>query len=227
MTDPLRAAYLAALDHPDPDAPPVDMDRVVAAVAGESDPDETLAVLDLVSAHRAWGAAWQQARTMLALQHEAPPETPSVAAPPAMQSLPRPQPALPRPANRAWIGVVAALAAGVLAAVGVQVVRSPDEPAYRDATTSTVASQTTSAPRSAFELRWSAVPAGSDVRVQVFDAGLAPIDSASGLELRSHTVPAGVLTMPVGSDVLWRLRITPPTGSHFDSPTFRTRVDAP
>jgi hypothetical protein len=73
-------------------------------------------------------------------------------------------------------------------------------------------------------LRWQA-PEGARFDVRVTTEDLRVLDTASGLTIPEHTVPAEMLEgLDSGAKVFWQVEATLPDGSTIQSGTFITEV---
>jgi hypothetical protein len=195
----LRAAF-EARETPDASGCP-DAERLFAAARGGLSAEQRRAVVAHTAACAACAAGWR-------LAHELPGST-----------------AL-RPARRApaWLAAAAVLAA---AAAGVIWLRAPEPPAYREPSSTAVASQTAATlPRDRFVLRWTATAPDARYAVWVTTEALAAVDAARGLERPEHTVPASALAeLPAGAVLRWRVEATRPGGEVVRSPAFSVRLE--
>jgi hypothetical protein len=128
----------------------------------------------------------------------------------------------------AWrpLAAAAALAAGLLIAVGVYRVDRPQEPAYREARHAGIRSLLAAGqalPRQAAVLRWSPLAGAVAYDVQVSTEDLRAVVAAKGQTATEYRVPESALAgLPPGARLLWQVDAVRPDGTHENSPTFVT-----
>ena len=127
------------------------------------------------------------------------------------------------------LAAAAALAAGLLIAVGVYRTQQPvPEPTYREVQHAGIRSllpQGQALPRQAAMLRWSPLAGAVSYDVQVSTEDLQPVAVAKGLTATEYRVPESALTpLPPAARLLWQVDAVRPDGSHESSPTFVTPV---
>lgn len=209
----LRQAF-AADSHraPQPDACP-SPESIWEAVRGLLPPAAMRAIVEHLALCPACAEDW---RLALALQ-----EQEAVASPAPLHA----EPSFRR--LRTW--GLAAAAVLALAVVGVQWLRQPAAPVYRESEQKAIQSQLAEGkalPRDRFVLRWTApVPAGATYGIEVSTEDLQVVASAESLRTTQYQVPAGDLKdLPSGSRLLWKVEADLPEGGHVSSKTFVTAV---
>jgi hypothetical protein len=125
------------------------------------------------------------------------------------------------------LAAAAALAAGLLIAVGVYHVNQPArEPAYREAQHAGIRSllpQGQALSREATVLRWSPLAGAVSYDVQVSTEDLRILTTARGLTATEYRVPESALAgLPSASRLLWQVDAVRPDGTHENSQTFIT-----
>ena len=125
------------------------------------------------------------------------------------------------------LAATAALAAGLLLAVGVWRTQAPQTPTYREARHEAIRSLLPAGqalPRQDAVLRWSPLPgaASYDVRVTTEDL-FQTVASAKGTTATELRLPVAALAaLPPGAKLLWQVDAVRPDGTHETSPTFTT-----
>jgi hypothetical protein len=126
------------------------------------------------------------------------------------------------------LAAAAALAAGLLIAVGVYRTQQPAQPPiYRGPHpgVSSLLPQGQALPREAAVLRWSQVAGAVSYDVQVSTEDLRPVATAKGQTGTEYRIPPGALAgLPPGAKLLWQVDAVRPDGTHETSPTFTTTV---
>ena len=127
------------------------------------------------------------------------------------------------------LAAAAALAAGLLIAVGVYRTQQPvQEPTYREARHAGIRSllpQGQALPREAAVLRWSPLAGAVSYDVQVSTEDLRPVATAKGQTATAYRIPQSALAgLPSGARILWQVDAFRPDGTHENSPTFSTAV---
>lgn len=127
------------------------------------------------------------------------------------------------------LAAAAALAAGLLIAVGVYRTQQPVQPsAYRGvphAGISSVLPQGQALPREAAVLRWSPSAGAVSYDVQVSTEDLRTVATAKGQTGTEYRIPPSALAgLPPGARLLWQVDAVRPDGTHETSPTFVTAV---
>jgi len=126
------------------------------------------------------------------------------------------------------LAAAAALAAGLLIAVGVYRVNQPQEHIYRGAQQAGISSllpQGQALPREAAVLRWSQMAGAVSYDVQVSTENLRPLATAKGQTGTEYRIPPTALAgLPAGARILWQVEAVRPDGTHENSPTFVTTV---
>ncbi|HSS50422.1 MAG TPA: hypothetical protein VLX28_15905 [Thermoanaerobaculia bacterium] len=125
------------------------------------------------------------------------------------------------------VAAAAALAAGLLVAVGIYreaVVPSP--PTYRASQESTVRSLLApgqALPRQAAILRWTPVAGATSYDVSVSTEDLRQVASTHGQTAAAYQLPKEALaSLPPGAKLLWQVDAVFPDGHRVTSPTFTT-----
>ncbi|HEY4597695.1 MAG TPA: hypothetical protein VIJ02_14950 [Thermoanaerobaculia bacterium] len=127
------------------------------------------------------------------------------------------------------LAAAAALAAGLLIAVGVYRTQQPVQPPiYREAPHAGISSllpQGQALPREAAVLRWSPLAGAVSYDVQVSTEDLRPLATAKGQTGTEYRIPPSALAgLPPGGRLLWQVDAVRPDGTHENSPTFVTAV---
>lgn len=128
------------------------------------------------------------------------------------------------------LAAAAALAAGLLIAVGVYRVNQPpvQEPTYREVQHAGIRSllpEGQALPREAAVLRWSPLAGAVSYDVQVSTEDLRTLATAKGQTATEYRVPQSALSgLPSGARLLWQVDAVRPDGTHETSPTFITPV---
>jgi hypothetical protein len=182
------------------------------AVRGSLPPAQVREVVQHVALCPACAEDWRLARTLQ--------EQEAAAAPAPVRLTPR----LRR--WRTW--GLAAAAALAFTVIGVQWLRQPEAPAYREEARTAIRSQVEghALPRDRFVLRWTPpVPAGAVYELIASTEDLQVIASEEGLRTPQFQVPASALKdLPSGARVLWKVEADLPAGGHERSQTFVTAV---
>lgn len=80
-------------------------------------------------------------------------------------------------------------------------------------------------PRDTFVLRWRPGPEGARYQVRVTTVDLRVVATVRDLDRPEHQVPASALAdVPAGSQVLWQVEVTLPSGARVTSETFVARI---
>jgi hypothetical protein len=187
-----------------------ELDRVWRAVSGDLPAEERRTLVDRVASNPAYAEAWRVAHELHRIAHEG---VPAVAA-------------TPRSWSPAWLGLAAALVAGV--GFGLfQIQRAPadsfrTQPRY--AVDSAIPSDAT-LPRDAFVLRWTPGPEGSRYQVRVTTEDLRVLVSESDVRSPEFRVPPDALeNLSPGSRILWQVVASVPGGEQISSQTFVVRT---
>jgi hypothetical protein len=126
------------------------------------------------------------------------------------------------------LAAAAALAAGLLIAVGVYRAQPVQEPTYREAQYAGIRSllpEGQALPRQAAVLRWSPLAGAVSYDVQVSTEDLRTVATAKGQTATEYRVPESAFTgLPSGTRLFWQVDAVRPDGSHENSPTFITPV---
>jgi hypothetical protein len=127
------------------------------------------------------------------------------------------------------LAAAAALAAGLLIAVGVYRTQQPVQPSiYRGAPHAGISSllpQGQALPREAAVLRWSPLAGAVSYDVQVSTEDLRPVTTAKSQTGTEYRIPPSALAgLPAGARILWQVEAVRPDGTHENSPTFVTAV---
>ncbi|HSN86985.1 MAG TPA: zf-HC2 domain-containing protein [Thermoanaerobaculia bacterium] len=210
--DWLQAAFKAPAEaapepHPEPDT-------IWSAVRGELPPNELREVVEHTAMCASCAEDWR-------LAAEFSKESVAEAARPAANVV--------YGRFRQWrpLAAVAAMAAGILIVVGLQMSGPTDpgqEPGYRNEQRTEVRSllpEGQALPRQAAELRWSPVPGASLYNVQVTTEDLRVVASQESLSGTEYRLPESALTgLPAGSQILWQVEAVFPDGTRQTSETF-------
>lgn len=205
MTDALSeealiAAFQDALPPMEGAEEPVDMDLLMAALAGELDADATAAVIDRTITDPHWAAGWQRAKQLRAVHDE----------PPPLSVVRRTAP---------WIAVGVALAAAVLLWIGARPVQPVAMRTNDVHTLQTTVTQITAAEPL---LTWTGVQPDDFVRLVVLDDTLQVVHEMEGRGRTEATLPASLLV--AGRTLLWRVDLRRPDGSLHTGRTFTLEV---
>jgi hypothetical protein len=212
----LRAAFAVASDAPHPESCPAP-EAIWSAVRGELPPGELRQVLEHTAACAACAEDWRLAAE---LQRQSA-ATEAVAPGKVLQG---------RFGRWRPLAAVAALAAGLLIAVGVYRTGGfgPQEPTYREAGDAAIESllpENQELPRQGAELRWSPVPGAESYDVRVSTEDLRLVWTAEGQKAASHRIPESALAgLPLGAKLLWQVDAVFPDGTRRSSSTFGVRV---
>jgi hypothetical protein len=127
------------------------------------------------------------------------------------------------------LAAAAALAAGLLIAVGVYRTQQPVQPPIFRGNPhpgiSSVLPQGQALPREAAVLRWSPLAGAVSYDVQVSTEDLRPIATAKGQTGTEYRIPPSALAgLPPGAKLLWQVDAVRPDGTHENSPTFITAL---
>lgn len=127
------------------------------------------------------------------------------------------------------LAAAAALAAGLLIAVGVYQTQHPTQaPIYREAQHAGIRSllpEGQALSREAAVLRWSPLAGAVSYDVQVSTEDLRAVATAKGQTATEYRIPQSALTgLPAGARLLWQVDAVKPDGTHETSPTFVTAV---
>jgi len=126
------------------------------------------------------------------------------------------------------VAAAAALAAGLLVAVGIyrEAVVPGQPPIYRAPQQTTVQSLLAAGqalPREAAVLRWTPLAGATSYDVSVSTEDLRQVASAHGQTATAYPLPQGALAgLPPGARLLWQVDAVFPDGHHVTSPTFTT-----
>ncbi|MBW8878904.1 MAG: hypothetical protein JF614_28460 [Acidobacteria bacterium] len=125
------------------------------------------------------------------------------------------------------LAAAAALAAGLLVAVGVyRQAIVPSQPIYREAQQTQVRSLLPAGqplPRQAAVLRWTPLPGAVSYDVSVSTEDLRQVATAQGQTAAEYRLPPAALSgLPAGARLLWQVDAIFPDGHHVTSPTFTT-----
>jgi hypothetical protein len=209
-----RAAFAEPDAAPDPASCPTP-ETLWSAVRGELPKERMAAVVDHVAACAACAEDWRLAAEIVRQEERA-------AAGPAK--------VIPGRFGQ-WrpLAAAAALAAGLLIAVGLYHTQQPPrEPTYREARHAGIRSllaEGQALPRQAAVLRWSPLAGASSYDVQVSTEDLRPVAAAKGQTATEYRIPESALAgLPAGSRLLWQVDAVRADGTHENSPTFSTPV---
>ncbi len=188
-----------------------DLDRVWRAVSGDLPAEERRSMIARVAVDPAYAEAWRVAHELQQARRGDLPATALLE---------------PRSWSPAWLGLAAALVAGV--GFGIfQIQRTPANNFRTQApyaVESPMASDT-ALPRDAFVLRWTPGPEGSRYQLRVTTEDLRVIATVSDISAPEYRVPADSLsTVPAGSRVFWQVVASMPNGERISSPTFVVRA---
>jgi hypothetical protein len=215
-----RQAFTApAEDSPAPDCP--SPETIWSAVRGELPPQALREVVDHTARCAACAEDWR-----LAVEVNKQAEEQEEAVPGRL------------PANvvvgrfgglRTWrsVAAAAALAAGLLVAVGIyREAVVPGQPTYRapqQATVSSLLAAGQALPREAAVLRWTPLAGATSYDVSVSTEDLRQVASAHGQTAAAYQLPKEALAgLPPGAKLLWQVDAVFPDGHHVTSPTFTT-----
>ena len=209
-----RAAFAETDAAPDPASCPTP-ETIWSAVRGELPPEQMREVVDHVAACAACAEDWRLAAELVR-QEERAAVGPGKVIPGRFGQW--------RP-----LAAVAALAAGLLIAVGVYRTNQPvPEPTYREAQHAGIRSllpEGQALPRQAAVLRWSPLAGAVSYDVEVSTEDLRPIATAKGQTATEYRIPESALKgLPSGARLLWQVGAVRPDGTHENSPTFITPV---
>jgi hypothetical protein len=209
-----RAAFAESGPAPDPASCPTP-ETLWSAVRGELPPEPMGEVLDHVAACAACAEDWRLAAELNRQEERA-----AMVPGKVIQG---------RFGQWRPLAAAAALAAGLLIAVGVYRAQQPvQEPTYREvqhAGIHSLLSQGQALPRQAAVLRWSPLPGAVSYDVQVSTEDLQPVAAAKGQTATEYRVPESALAaLPSGTRLLWQVDAVRPDGSHENSPTFVTSL---
>ncbi len=209
-----RAAFAASDAAPDPASCP-SPETLWSAVRGELTPEQMREVLDHVAACAACAEDWRLAAE-INRQEERAAIGPGKVIPGRFGQW--------RP-----LAAAAALAAGLLIAVGVYRTHQPvPEPTYREAQHAGIRSllpEGEAIPREAAVLRWSPLAGAVSYDVQVSTEDLRAVATVKGQTATAYRIPQSALAgLPSGSRLLWQVDALRPDGTHETSPTFVTAV---
>lgn len=209
-----RAAFAASDAAPDPASCPTP-ETLWSAVRGELPPERLGEVLDHVAACAACAEDWRLAAEINRQEEKA---------------ATVPGRVIPGRFGR-WrpLAAAAALAAGLLIAVGVYRTHQPvPEPTYREPRHAGIRSllpEGQAIPREAAVLRWSPLAGAVSYDVQVSTGDLRAVATAKGQTGTEYRIPQSALAgLPSGSRLLWQVDALRSDGTHKTSPTFVTTV---
>jgi len=125
------------------------------------------------------------------------------------------------------LAAAAALAAGLLVAVGVyREAIVPSQPTYRETQQTQIRSLLPAGqalPRQAAVLRWTPVSGAASYDVSVSTEDLRQVAAAHGQTAAEYRLPqAELAALPAGTKLLWRVDAVFPDGHRVTSPTFTT-----
>jgi hypothetical protein len=124
------------------------------------------------------------------------------------------------------LAAAAAIAAGLLVAVGVYRNSGPQEPTYREVEQTEVRSllpEGQALARQGAVLRWSPVPGATSYDVQVSTEDLQVVATAQGQTATEYRIPgSGLRNLAPGTKLLWQVDAVFPDGTRQSSPTFTT-----
>jgi hypothetical protein len=210
--DRLRDAFQAIGADSPVDCSEEDVARVWRAVSGDLPVDERRDVVDRMASQPAVAGAWRVALELRRAQQEG---TPLAAARTARSWVP------------AWIG----LAALLVLAVGVGLMRFSQAPAdtFRAPggyVVEPLVKSDEALPRDAFVLRWKPGPEGSRYKVTVATDDLRVLRTATDLTSPDLKVPPELMAdLAPGARVLWHVVVALPGGETVSSQTFVVRVE--
>jgi hypothetical protein len=212
--DWLRTAFAAPAEAgPEPHLEP---DTIWSAVRGELPPQQMREALEHTAMCASCAEDWRLAAEF---ERQAAVETA------------KPAPNVVYGRFRQWrpIAAAAAMAAGILIVVGIQMSDRPDggpDPGYRNEQRTEVRSllpEGQALPRQAAVLRWSPVPGASLYNVQATTEDLQVVASQESLTGTEYRLPAEALSkLPAGSQLLWQVEAVFPDGTRQASETFFT-----
>ncbi len=209
-----RAAFAELDAAPDPASCP-SPETIWSAVRGELSPPQMETVVDHVAACAACAEDWRLAAEIQRQEEKA-------AAGPGK--------VIPGRFGQ-WrpLAAAAALAAGLLIAVGVYRVNQPvQEPTYREVQHAGIRSllpEGQALSRDAAVLRWSPLAGAVSYDVQVSTEDLRTVATAKGQTATEYRLPQSALTgLPAGTRLLWQVDAVRADGTHETSPTFVTAV---
>lgn len=208
-----RAAFAASDAAPDPASCPTP-ETLWSAVRGELPAERMREVVDHVAACAACAEDWRLAAEINRQEEKA---------------ATVPGRVIPGRFGR-WrpLAAAAALAAGLLIAVGVYRTHQPmPEPTYRGearhAGIRSLLPEGQAIPREAAVLRWSPLAGAVSYDVQVSTEDLRAVATAKGQTATAYRVPQSALAgLPSGARLLWQVDALRPDGTHENSPTFIT-----
>jgi hypothetical protein len=221
----LRAAFATADAPPDPRSCPA-AETVWSAVRGELPPARMREVVEHTARCSACAEDWRLAAELNRQQAADAEDEDAGAAPGRMGRVVHGRFGRWRP-----LAAAAALAAGLLVAVGVyhQGSFGPQEPAYREAGHAGIRSLVPAGaalPRKAAVLRWSPLEGATGYDIQVSTEDLKSVATAKGLSAAQYRISEGALApLPHGTKLLWRVDALRADGSHQASPTFSTPLE--
>lgn len=207
-----RAAFAESGPAPDPASCPTP-ETLWSAVRGELSPQEMREVVDHVALCASCAEDWRLAAE-LRREEEKATTVPGKVIPGRFGQW--------RP-----LAAAAALAAGLLIAVGVYHTQQPaPEPTYREVQHAGIRSllpERQALSREAAVLRWSPLAGAVSYDVQVSTEDLRTVAAAKGQAATEYRVPQSALAgLPSGSRLLWQVEAVRPDGTHETSPTFVT-----
>ena len=214
---------------------PVDPETLWAVMRGKADPDTVAEIVERLRDDPALREEWALAQSFAdaAEREETETETGMNVVARGVQAA-EAEPAEPTPAAnsgsyRTWL-MVAAVAAAVLLAVLLtrkEPVDYHDDPRQmREGDAEGIkALVTTTLPRSAPVLRWSAVEDAKHYKLSVTTQALEPVFERGGLTNTELEIPADSLaSIPVGAKLLWRVEASMPDGTKRRSTTFTVEL---
>jgi hypothetical protein len=208
-----RAAFAASDVAPDPASCPTP-ETLWSAVRGELPAEQMREVVDHVAACAACAEDWRLAAELVRQEEKA---------------ATVPGKVIPGRFGR-WrpLAAAAALAAGLLIAVGVYRTQPVQEPTYREVQHAGIRSllpEGQALPRQAAVLRWSPLAGAVSYEVQVSTEDLRTVATAKGQTATEYRVPESALAgLPSGARLLWQVDAVRPDGTHENSQTFITPV---
>lgn len=126
------------------------------------------------------------------------------------------------------VAAAAALAAGLLVAVGIyREAAAPGQPTYREAPQAQMRSLVAgkALPHDEAVLRWTPLSGATSYDVSVSTEDLKPVASAHGQSSPEYRLPGEALaTLPPGAKLLWLVDAVFPDGHRVTSPTFTTSL---
>jgi Putative zinc-finger len=208
-----RAAFAASDAAPDPASCPTP-ETLWSAVRGELPAEQMREVVDHVATCAACAEDWRLAAELVR-QEEKAATVPGKVIPGRFGQW--------RP-----LAAAAALAAGLLIAVGVYRTQPVQEPTYREVQHAGIRSllpEGQALPRQAAVLRWSPLAGAVSYDVQVSTEDLRTVATAKGQTATEYRVPESALAdLPSGARLLWQVDAVRPDGTHENSQTFITPV---